>query len=162
MLELFYRHDLENEEIIEDVEKFFHNLKIDYNEVNATIIVELEQGELLKDVSGFIDRYGYKLRLKDISTGTKAVLCIANSDAIIATKEVGAHHVDYILNNCKTGKVLIDNVSITPIAFKDNNNKIKHLNVIFSNVERYVNYLMYEYPGEVDIEDFGGGNITYV
>ena len=92
---------------IADVEELFKKIKITGKPEERRAIELLEQGRYL-DENGFIDRFGYKLRLSELSTGCKAILCVLNTpDQWIDTKECGLNAISVMISLCRDGKIII-------------------------------------------------------
>ena len=99
--------------IVNDVEKEFKQIQIFGSDLDKILIEKIEKGTYL-DKNSFIDRFGYKQYLNNISTGCKAALCVANiPEKIINLVECGNNARDAIISLIKDGNILIENNSIT-------------------------------------------------
>lgn len=152
--------EMPEENIIHDVEKQFKQIKIQGTDLDKLIIETIEGGKY-NDTESFIDRFGFKLHLSEISTGCKAALCVANcKDLIIDIIECGNNARDAIIKLCKNGSIyMVDNGA--SIKFDDN---IKNIDCIIGNyrfrtIQRLNKYISSEYPFEPDLEMEG---IEYV
>ena len=148
-----------DEDIIDDVELAFGKCKIPNNKDIRQIIKEVEQGELI-DSNGFKDRYGYKLSISELSTGTKAaILVVINTDKIVNFSEVGDNCRDYAIKNFTSGKILINYPTVT-IQYNKNKDttidvKLVDAGIRFSSIERLVKYFRNEFsfiPTKIEME----------
>lgn len=98
--------------IVWDVELEFANCRLSGGELEATILREIEKARYCDQFS-FIDRFGYKLPISDLSTGCKAALLV-QGDGIISLYECGRNARDVILNHCVDGTVIL-NGDISPV-----------------------------------------------
>ncbi len=71
-----------------DPEKMIYATKITDDTFNKKVISEIEQGQYL-DAGSFIDRFGYKLHMSSVSTGSKILLEVNNTDNAIIADEIG-------------------------------------------------------------------------
>lgn len=72
-----------------DPEKMIYAVNIEENDFNKKVISEIEQGTYL-DNRAFLDRFGYKLYLSSISTGSKILIEAYNvKNAAIVADEIG-------------------------------------------------------------------------
>lgn len=81
----------------ENTEKLFSSVIIPDTELNRKIISKIEQGTY-NDPYSFIDRFGYKLPIDDMSMGCKAALCVVNQDQIVNLDECGRNAINVILS----------------------------------------------------------------
>lgn len=149
MLEIYLEEqpDMEN-----DIEELFSKVKInDINKIKEVIKL-IEKGDLIDGYS-FIDRFGYKLFLKELSTGCKAAICvIENPDRIINLIECGINARDVIVNKCEYGKVYIPSTGITFCDYKENKKvNIKLDNYAFTSIKRLNIYIQNERPFKPDM-----------
>ena len=89
-----------------DVNLEFTKLKIEPSLKNKKIVTDIEHGTLI-DSFTFIDRFGYKQRLNNMSTGCKAVLCMINSENFVNFIECGENVINYVINYCNEGKMVL-------------------------------------------------------
>lgn len=109
MLNIILEDYLEDKHIpiVLDVEKEFAKLKIVGTETDRILIRAIENGEYVDDVS-YIDRFGFKLPIDDLSTGCKAALCVENiPNKVISLLECGNNARDTIIRYCKQGAIVI-------------------------------------------------------
>ena len=93
---------------IHDAEKFIYKVGILDNEISRVILEEIEEAEYL-NASDYIDRYGYKLPITLLSTGSKILLEVANSNYIINGLELGQNAFDLLIE-CVDGSIYFDEV----------------------------------------------------
>ncbi|MBR3102490.1 MAG: hypothetical protein IKQ27_01145 [Lachnospiraceae bacterium] len=109
MLKLRFRNekDTYDESIVEhDIEKLFFATTIEKNDLTVRLLKQIENAEYVSS-SKYRDRFGIVLSISDLSTGTKAALCVQyHTDRIIDLVECGFNAIDAILENCKDGCVL--------------------------------------------------------
>lgn len=152
MLKIYLDEVPVNSNIVNDVEKQFAELNLKCTEKEIELVKRIEQGKLL-DSTSFIDRFGYKLYLSELSTGCKAALCVLNfKDRIINLAECGLNARDVIISLCDSGSILIDSNSAT-ISTLYNANPVNVCvgNYLFTSVERLNEYIFNEFPFEPDL-----------
>lgn len=125
-----------------DVNLEFLKLKIEPSDENKRIVKDLEQGELI-DAFTFIDRFGYIQRLNNLSTGCKAVLCMANSKNLVSFVECGENVVNYVINNFRHGSIMLFDESIQIEEQSDTIDVLLN-GKIFKTVEELNHYLSNE------------------
>ena len=118
-LKIYMQKDVpSNTEVIKDVELGFLKFRLLESEQNKRAISDIEGGIYL-DEESFIDRFGYKLYKRFLSTGCKAALCVINlQDNFINTIECGVNALSFIVDNCTDGTIIISN---EPLSLPDNN-----------------------------------------
>ena len=120
-LNIVLRKDVESiseNNIIKDVEIGFLKCKFKGTELERKALNVIEHGEYLDEYS-FIDRFGYKLYSKFISTGCKAAICVDNlPDKYIDTRECGDNAIAFIVSNFNKGNIIIGEQA-TPILCKE-------------------------------------------
>ena len=128
MLNLFFKG--ENNErakglpLVEDVELELLSTNISDTKITRDLIKKIEQGEYL-DNNSFIDRFGFKLYINNMSTGCKAALIVsANPNKLIDLRECGWNARDEIIKNCKEGNILIKHSDITFALTAEEENSI--------------------------------------
>ncbi len=135
-----------DKEIVIDVEKEFSKLKIKGTALDRLMIEKIEKGEY-NDENSFIDRFGYKLRYSDMSTGCKAALCVLNlPDKVIDLAECGYNARDLIIRFCKDGGILIEDNGLTVSTQYGNDIDIKLDNYRFTSIDRLNRYICEERP----------------
>ncbi len=109
MLKLRFRNEKNtyDEELVEhDIEKLFFSTTIENNEATRKLLKQIENAEYISS-SKYKDRFGIILSINDLSTGTKAALCVLyHPDKIIDLVECGNNAIDAIIENCKDGYIL--------------------------------------------------------
>lgn len=118
MLTIFDRnlHIESNLPIEKDVEKLFATIHLKGTQEERKIIEVIEQGKWCDDLS-FIDRFGFRLPLDELSTGTKAALSVLNRpDIILDTICCGVNAVDAMVCFCKNGNIIMD---LDKVSFED-------------------------------------------
>lgn len=108
MLHIYFRELFDREEnIIIDSEVAFRLITLRGTNLERTLISEIEQGSYV-DSAFFIDRFGYKLPISELSTGCKTALVVANSpDRVVDLAECGNNARDAIIRNVKNGRILL-------------------------------------------------------
>lgn len=143
-----------------DIEALFSQIRLKGTFEEKTVISKIEQGKY-NDETSFIDRYGYKLHLSELSTGCKAALCVLNKPNLqISLIECGINAIDVILTICKNGSVIMRERGITIKDYsEDGKIEVELDGYLFTTVERLNYYLFDERPLE---PDFSIGGIEYV
>lgn len=142
----------DNVSVVNDVEKEFASLVLECTDKEKELVRIIEKGELL-DSTAFIDRFGYKLYLSELSTGCKAALCVLNSiDKVICLDECGLNARDAIVLLCDAGAILFDNNSITISNkyLKDSSINVQAGKYVFTDIDRLNDYIFDVYPFEFD------------
>lgn len=110
--------------IIRDAENSFLKGVTALNQDQNDIIQFIDQAHVDND-GKLIDRFGYKIRMDDISTGCKAALLVEiYPNSIIDTLECGVNALEAILTFCKNGYVIMP-----PL---ENSLKLKNADAIIS------------------------------
>lgn len=114
MLKILFRDEIDsNIKSEKDIEKLFSQLKLHGTEQERKVIEQIDKGKYLDEIS-FIDRFGYKLYVSELSTGCKAALCVLNfPDKIIDLLECGNNARDVIINTCKEGTIITSDNAVT-------------------------------------------------
>lgn len=93
--------------IAHDVELQFLKTRLYKNDYIVKALKEIEQATY-NDEHSFIDRFGFKLYSKDMSTGCKGAICVyAFPDIVIDVVECGINALNFIISNCTNGAILI-------------------------------------------------------
>lgn len=135
-----------------DVEELFKRTALRCADNEKKAIMEIEQGELI-DSGSYIDRFGYKLRIDELSTGCKAVLCVLNhTDKIINFIECGLNARDYAVKHLNDGAIMIGefNVTFMTYGFKDPID-VKMDGYRFTDLDRLNTYLKQDFYYGVDL-----------
>lgn len=137
-------------EIIHDVEKAFTQIRLTGTDVEKELIQLIDKGSY-NDSNSFIDRWGYKLYLSELSTGCKAALCvISNPDKLVDLIECGNNARDIIISRCKTGNVLMYDNGITFRKYSDNIQVVLD-EYLITTVDRLNYYMFNERPFKPDL-----------
>lgn len=114
--------------IAHDVELQFLKTRLKKDDYTVKALKEIEQATY-NDEHSFIDRFGFKLYSKNMSTGCKAALCVHEfPTTVIDTVECGLNTINFIIANCTEGAVLMSSGSMlfyvdTPIDVIIDNRK---------------------------------------
>lgn len=138
--------------IIEDVELQFMLCSLEMSSEEQQMLEFIEHGTLNSEVD-FIDRFGYKLYIDNLSTGCKAALCVLHfPDKIIDLKECGNNAVEAILRLCKNGSIIVNS---SPAGFSETESKasveIVCNGYIFTNYTSFNKYVKDWYPFPPDL-----------
>lgn len=110
-------NSIDKSNCINDVEEQFEHIRITGTESERKAIELLEQGQYLDEYS-FIDRFGYKLPITNLSTGCKTILCVLNTpDKWINTIACGLNAVSILISLCKDGKIIVNDFQVTFMTF---------------------------------------------
>lgn len=130
--------------IVQDIEVEFDLLKLEDTELNRKLLFEIEQGFYISP-HAYKDRFGYKLRIDDMSTGCKACLCAAqNPNKTFSFKEVGLNARDIAIKTLTAGAIVINDTNTTISGDYETIDVIfdgKHFDTVLS----LNNYLFNEY-----------------
>lgn len=126
-----------------DVEKAFDMTRINGTNVDKRLMEIIEQGTY-NDSTSFIDRFGFKLPITDLSTGCKAALCVANNtNTVIDLIECGFNARDAILKSCTEGHILFWDHDRTVSGGREDSIDVILNGHHFTNVEDF-NLYVYE------------------
>lgn len=151
MLKLSIADSNEYEILKTDIESLFKQIRIKGTPEEKEVISKIEQGRY-NDDSSFIDRFGYKLYLSELSTGCKAALCVLNKpDLQINLIECGINALDVILTTCKNGLIVMRDRGVTIKDYsEDGKIEVELDGYLFTTVKRLNYYLFDERPSEPD------------
>lgn len=143
-----------------DIEAMFKQIKVKGTSKEKEVILKIEQGTY-NDENSFIDRFGYKLYLSELSTGCKAALCVLNKPTTqINLIECGINALDVILTTCNEGNVIMRDRGITIKDYSTNGEiQVELDGYLFTNTNRLNYYIFNERPFE---PDFSIGGIERV
>ena len=146
----------EQNNMVNDNEKEFSSLKIKCTEKEKKIVELIEKGKLI-DEHSFLDRYGYKLYVSELSTGCKAALCVINNaKKIYNLIECGLNARDVIVSLCKEGNVFVDYNDVTFVKYGDDDKIDVQLDdYVFTDMNRLNVYIEDERPFEPDMRKGG-------
>lgn len=98
--------------IARDIELQFLKTRLKKDDYTLKALKEIEKATY-NDEYSFIDRFGFKLYSRNMSTGCKGVLCIhAFPDIVINTVECGTNALEFIIANCTDGYILMSREAI--------------------------------------------------
>ena len=160
MLKLSIAESSANETPITDIEALFKQIRIKGTPEEKAVISKIEHGKY-NDESSFIDRFGYKLYLSELSTGCKAALCVLNKpDLQINLIECGINALDVILTTCENGSIIMRERGVTIKDYSESGKiEVELDGYLFTTVERLNHYIFDERPFE---PDFSIGGIKHV
>lgn len=101
-----YGDVLPNLKVVRDVEAAYRRIPSFTSEYAVHVLSVLEQARPV-DSNGFIDRFGFYLPWKFLSTGTKAALLLQSQDMLIDCRECGDNAISTILSCATTGNALM-------------------------------------------------------
>lgn len=134
----------------QDIDELFDELDLQVTNLNKQIVKNIEQGELISN-QAFIDRFGYKLYISDLSTGCKAALILANiHDIVLDTIECGENAVDAMISFINKGTIIIQDRDITFVDYNNNKCDIELDGYKFTSIDRLNYYYFDERPFEPD------------
>lgn len=129
-------------DIVTDVEKEFSTLTIQGTNIDKILIEKIEKGRYNDSIS-YIDRFGYKLHIDDLSTGCKAALCVANlPNKIIDLIECGNNARDAIIRYCSNGNIIIRDNGLTISTINGTETRVTMNGLKFNNIDdlnKYIN-----------------------
>lgn len=97
--------------VARDVELQFLKTRLKKDDYTVKALKEIEQATY-NDEHSFIDRFGFKLYSKNISTGCKAALCVHEfPTTVVNTIECGTNALEFIIANCTDGYILMSRES---------------------------------------------------
>lgn len=141
--------------IVMDVEEEFKKIKLAGTDLEMKLIEEIDNAKW-NDSHSFIDRFGFKLYMSELSTGCKAALLVVNMpEAIINIRECGLNARDAIISLCPNGNVLVMDNGITFIDLSENDIQVKVDQYKFSTIDRLNDYIQNERPFEPDFRKRG-------
>ena len=132
----------------------FNNMEMEFDKIRLTgsnkersIIKFIENGTYNNDYS-FIDRFGLKLDISEMSTGCKAALCVANNPKkVFNLIECGVNAQDVIITTLKEGNIIIRDRGITIVDYsKDGKIDVELDGYRFTNTNRLNYYIFEERP----------------
>lgn len=142
-------------ELVSNVEVEFLRIPLEPSSVNRKIIQLLEKGKW-KNSEEYIDRFGIQRSIRDISTGSKALLVVENSvGKLVDMLEVGFNAVSLGVSVCMKGNMLIPDYQVDFLDELQNKVVVRVDDYIFSNIGRLNRYILNERPYLPDMEDGG-------
>lgn len=158
MLNIYLDKYTGNEDVIHDVNEGILMLDIKDNDKNRELIEAIEHGKYNDNLS-YIDRYGYKLSIQNMSNGCKAALCLNNSNAIIDLRECGENAISLIVGIMRKGSIIMPLRQRDLSALYGDEIDASIGEYRFSSMKRLNYYLSDEYPFNPDMSI---GGIEYV
>lgn len=106
-LRIYYDDDIKKDSnFLLDVDSWFSSVKIEDKDYAKKVIREIDEGEYYNAL-GYRDRFGYSLRLDNLSTSSKALILLnEKKDKIINLEECGVN-IGGLLLDIKEGSVYI-------------------------------------------------------
>lgn len=154
MLNLFI-DNCNSSNIVKDIEEYFLTVKITGTEEERALIKGIDNGEYL-DQNSFIDRFGFKLYISELSTGCKAALCVSsNKDLVFDLSECGKNAVDEIIKTCKNGNILVHELNSTINNYDRDSIDVKLDNYEFTSIDRLNTFIFSERPFDPDMSTGG-------
>ena len=143
MLNIFlYEQNKPKKDYVHDAEGFIYKVGIPDNEVSKLIISQIDKASYL-NIYEFTDRFGYKLPMSFLSTGSKILLEIANSSRVINGLEMGQNAFDLMLQSLD-GNVYFDSVDRFELPDSINISRISVNGKVYSNLLELENALWNE------------------
>lgn len=101
--------DISEDSIINNVEAQFYATPFENTDKIKRIVSDIEQGDLISNTA-FIDRFGYKLSIGELSTGCKALILLeVIRDKFINFAEVGLNARSYAIRHFSSGCIILPN-----------------------------------------------------
>lgn len=157
MLTIYFDGEIlpNNKEYVKDVEEGFKKLRINETELNKKLIAKIDNAKW-NDNHSFIDRFGFKLYMSELSTGCKAALLVNNMpEAIINTRECGLNARDMIISLCSEGNILMVDNGITFMDFSEKELQVKVDQYKFCTIDRLNDYIQNERPFKPNMKKEG-------
>lgn len=149
-LNIRIKEDDENKKASQNIEDLFSSINLTGSAEEKRVIELIEKGKYNDSVS-FIDRFGVKLPITELSTGCKTALCIINNPNIeIDTQECGINAVDVIVSVIRKGNILIQDRDITFVDYDNDNCDVQLDEYKFTSIDRLNYYLSDERPFKPD------------
>lgn len=99
--------EIEESDVIRDVDEAFLKVHLTGTEKEKAAIRLVEQGTY-HDQNSYIDRFGYKLHIEEMSTGCKAILVVLNNrNKWVDTKECGLNALSALISVCDEGRIIL-------------------------------------------------------
>lgn len=112
--------------------------------INREILKSIEQSQYY-DKYNVLDRFGAKLNIRNLSTGCKAALLVANSSKKIDLSECGFNARDFIITRISNGSIVLHNSGVSIAGNKDINIDAIIDNKHFKTVRELDDYIQEEY-----------------
>lgn len=98
--------EISEENVIFDIESEFAKISLDLTFAERVLVKKIDGGNLIYKDS-FIDQFGFKMRLSELSTGCKAALLVLHTDSWVSLQECRTIARDSIIKYCKSGNILL-------------------------------------------------------
>lgn len=129
--------------IAHDIEIQFLKTRLKNDDYTVKALKDIEQATY-NDEYSFIDRFGFKLYSKNMSTGCKGALCVhAFPTTVINTVECGTNALEFIVANCTDGYVLMSREAM--IFYVDGQIDVIIDDKHFSNCDNLLEYIHERY-----------------
>lgn len=126
-----YDAEIEKADIV-DIDAAFSKLEISVDEAVRNIVKAVDLGDVI-DGTTFVDRFGVKLYLSELSTGCKAAICVVlMPDKIIDLQECGLNARDAVFNYCEDGKILLHDFGVTVVDAHTRKSPIAYAGKLFT------------------------------
>lgn len=126
-----YDAEIEKADVV-DIDAAFSKLEINVNEAIKNIVKAVDLGDVV-DGTTFVDRFGVKLYLSELSTGCKAAICVVlMPDKIIDLQECGLNARDAVFNYCENGKILLHDFGVTVVDLHTRKSPIAYAGKLFT------------------------------
>lgn len=137
----------QNLKIIRDVEEAFKKTKLTGTKKEKALIELIDEGKYENSFS-FIDRFGFKLYISELSTGCKCALVVQNNpDAVVDIRECGFNARNAIISVCRQGTILIENDGVSYNLLDGTHDiEVRVDNYVFSDIDRLNTYINDERP----------------
>lgn len=159
MLRLWFKDEEEYKtcglELVTNVEVEFLRIPLEPIEVNKKIIRLLEKGEW-GNSEEYVDRFGIRRSVRDLSTGSKALLVVENAAGkLVDMLEVGFNAISIGISVCTKGNMLIPDYQVDFLNELEKDIVVRVDDYIFSDIGRLNRYILNERPYLPDMEDGG-------
>lgn len=146
-------------ELASNVEVEFLRIPLEPSNINQKIIQLLEKGKL-ESPEEYVDRFGIRRSVRDMSTGSKALLVVENSvGKLVDMLEVGFNAVSIGVSVCTKGDMLIPDYQVDFLDELMGGVTVRVDDYVFSDVRRLNRYILNERPY---LPDMGDGGIVHV
>lgn len=139
-----------------DIEALFWSETVNDDKETRKILKEIEQAEY-GTPEYFIDRFGLKVSMTELSTSAKAAILVHNNPgAEIDLTEVGINGRDTIIKTLKNGSIILPDIDM-PISYDIDNPAEGDIDVEFngyhfSHLDALNMYFTDWYPNEPDLD----------
>lgn len=140
----------------QNITKLFDMVTVPDTPEVRQIIRDIDSGELV-DSLGFIDRFGYKVDIDCLSTGSKAAILVVNHpDKWIDLTSSGLNARDSIIKNLRDGRIVLPKEGISIEYDNDNQDiDVEIYGYRIRTISRLNDFLFEEWEGEHDLNTKG-------